>query len=184
MQAARGASLNASEPTEQAEDRPARRLSSQTIFWCIALAGLAVDQASKAWAERSLPGRGTVEVFGDLFGWHLTYNPGAAFSMGTAFTEVLSVIAICAVVVVLYLSLRLGSTGWAIGLGFLLAGVGGNLVDRLMRDPGFLRGHVVDFMALPNWPIFNVADVCINVAAGVIILQSIRGLRLDGSRHD
>ncbi|MDN5893908.1 MAG: signal peptidase II [Nocardioides sp.] len=184
MQAARGASLNPSEPTEPVGPTPARGLRFQLVFWGVALLGVLVDQSSKVWAEETLSGRGTVKVAGDFFGWHLTHNPGAAFSMGTTFTEALSVIAICAVVVVLYFARRLGSTGWALGLGFLLAGVAGNLIDRLTRDPGFLRGHVVDFMALPHWPIFNVADVCINVAAAIIVIQTIRGLRLDGTRHD
>ena len=63
-----------------------------------------------------------------------------------------------------------------------MAGVLGNLTDRLFRSPGALRGHVVDFLQLPNWPIFNVADICINIAAGVIILQAVRGISLDGTR--
>jgi signal peptidase II len=85
-------------------------------------------------------------------------------------------------VAVLWAVRRLRSTGWAIGLGFLMAGVLGNLTDRLFRSPGVFRGHVVDFIQLPNWPIFNVADVCINIAAGVIILQAVRGVSIDGSR--
>ena len=62
-----------------------------------------------------------------------------------------------------YLARRIGSVGWAIALGLLLAGVAGNLTDRLVREPGPLRGHVIDFFMLPNWPVFNVADICINV---------------------
>ena len=71
----------------------------------------------------------------------------------------------------LYLSRRLGSVGWAVALGLLLAGVAGNLTDRLFREPGPLRGHVIDFLMLPHWPVFNVADMCINVAAVLIILS-------------
>ena len=67
-------------------------------------------------------------------------------------------------------------------LGLLLAGVGGNLTDRMLREPGPFRGHVVDFLMLPHWPIFNVADMCINVAAGLILVQAFRGIKLDGSR--
>ncbi len=62
-----------------------------------------------------------------------------------------------------------------------MAGILGNLTDRIFRSPGVLRGHVVDFLQLPNWPIFNVADVCINIAAGLIILQALRGISLDGT---
>jgi signal peptidase II len=63
-----------------------------------------------------------------------------------------------------------------------MAGVLGNLTDRLFRSPGMFRGHVVDFLQLPNWPIFNVADVCINIAAGVVILQALRGISVNGTR--
>ena len=90
--------------------------------------------------------------------------------------------AIAAVGVVLWLSRRIGSALWAVALGVLLAGVAGNLTDRLFRAPGPLKGHVVDFLMLPHWPIFNVADMCINVAAGLILVQAFRGIRLDGTR--
>jgi signal peptidase II len=88
-----------------------------------------------------------------------------------------------AVVVVLWLSRRLGSTGWALALGFLLGGVSGNLTDRIMREPEPFHGHVVDFLMLPNFPVFNVADICINIAASLIILQTFRGINLNGSRE-
>jgi signal peptidase II len=85
---------------------------------------------------------------------------------------------------VLWLSRRLGNLVWAIALGFLLAGVAGNLTDRMFREPGPFRGHVIDFLMLPNWPVFNVADMCINVAAGLILIQAFRGIRLDGTRSE
>jgi signal peptidase II len=84
--------------------------------------------------------------------------------------------------VVLWFARRVGTTGWAVALGLLLAGIGGNLTDRVFRDPGPLRGHVVDLFMVPHWPVFNVADVCIDVAAGLILLQAFRNVRLDGSR--
>ena len=101
---------------------------------------------------------------------------------GTEYTVVLSCLAVVAVCVVLYLSLRVRSVLWAVGLGLLLAGVSGNLTDRVLREPGPMRGHVIDFLMLPNWPVFNIADICINAAAGVILLQAFRGVRLDGTR--
>ena len=64
----------------------------------------------------------------------------------------------------------------------LPAGVTGNLVDRMFREPSPFRGHVVDFLMVPHWPVFNVADICINAAAGLILLQAFRGVRIDGSR--
>lgn len=184
MQAARGASLSTSDTEADEPTEPTRSPRLIGLFWVLGLGLLAVDQWVKDWAVANLAGEGRREVFGDWFGLRLTRNPGAAFSTGEGFTEVLSVIAICAVCLVVFLSFRLGSTGWALGLGFLLAGVGGNLADRLFREPGPMSGHVIDMFELPNWPIFNVADICINIAAGIIILQTVRGLRVDGTRHD
>ena len=146
------------------------------------LLGYLADLLSKVWAVSRLTGETPKPVIGDLLTLHLARNPGAAFSTGTSYTLVLSVLAIAAAVVVLWVARRLGSTGWAIGLGFLLAGILGNLTDRIFRSPGFLRGHVVDFLRLPHWPIFNVADICINVAAAVIILQALRGMPVRGGR--
>ena len=78
---------------------------------------------------------------------------------------------------------RLGHPGWAVALGLLCAGVSGNLTDRLFRSPGPFRGHVVDFLELPRWPIFNVADMCITAAAILImVLAVVRNVGLDGSR--
>ena len=90
--------------------------------------------------------------------------------------------AIAAVLVVLWLGRRVRSRVWAVAFGLLLAGIAGNLTDRLVRDPGPLRGHVVDFLMLPHWPVFNVADMCINAAAVLILVQAFRGIRLDGTR--
>ncbi len=186
MQAARGASLNPSgtDPTSPSEASRRARTRSLVVFWAIAAIFLGLDQWSKSLAVAELDGQGTKPLLGDWFGLHLVRNPGAAFSMGTSFTEVLSVIACVAALVVLWLSLRLRSVLWAVGLGFLLAGIVGNLIDRLTREPGVLQGHVIDFFQLPNWPVFNVADICINVAAGVIIIQTLRGIALNGGRHD
>ncbi|WP_300388416.1 signal peptidase II [uncultured Nocardioides sp.] len=153
--------------------------------WVLALVALtlyAVDIVTKVLAVRHLDGRPDVPLVGDLLVLHLTRNPGAAFSTGTEYTVVLSCLAAVAVCVVLYLSLRVRSVLWAVGLGLLLAGVSGNLTDRVLREPGPMRGHVIDFLMLPNWPVFNIADICINAAAGVILLQAFRGVRLDGTR--
>ncbi len=95
-----------------------------------------------------------------------------------------SILAIVAATVVLWLARKVGSVGWAVALGFLFAGVTGNLTDRLLREPGPLRGHVIDMFMLPNWPVFNVADMCINVAAGLILVQVYRGIKIDGTREE
>ena len=181
MQAARGTSLNPSDPTDEPAVASART-RSLVVFASIAALGYAVDVISKVLAVARLTDRPPVPVVGDLLQLYLARNPGAAFSTGTSYTLVLTFVAIAAAVAVLVASRRLASVGWAIGLGFLMAGILGNLTDRVFRAPGPLRGHVVDFLQLPHWPIFNVADMCINVAAAVIIVQALRGVSLDGTR--
>jgi signal peptidase II len=183
MQAARGASLNHS--GQSTPDPPARsRRRCIGLFATIGALAYAVDLASKVIAVDTLTGRPPVEVVGEYFALFLARNPGAAFSTGTGYTEVLTGIAVVAAAVVILVARRLGSTGWAVGLGLLLGGVLGNLTDRLFRSPGPLRGHVVDFFMFPHFPVFNVADICINLAAATIIIQALRGVRVDGGRHD
>jgi signal peptidase II len=189
MQAARGASLTGDHDGPRPDDpatasrSPARR-GALLVFALVALAAYAVDLTTKVLAVAHLTGRPDVHLVGDLVVLHLVRNPGAAFSTGTAYTEVFSCVAITAVVAVLWFARRLGSSLWAVGLGLLLAGVAGNLTDRLVREPGVLRGHVIDFVMLPHWPVFNVADMCIDVAAALVLLQVYRGVRLDGTRGE
>lgn len=148
----------------------------------MAALGLTLDVVAKELAVHRLPGRPPVHVVGDLVELALTRNPGAAFSTGTSLTPVISVVALIAAVVVCVVIWRNRSLGWAWALGLLLAGILGNLVDRLFREPGPFRGHVVDFIALPHWPVFNVADVWINIAAVLIVVLAVLGVRLDGRR--
>ena len=181
MQAARGASLTPSDTahTPDHHDRPRRLLP----FALVAVLGYGVDLATKELALARLEPGEPVPVVGDLLSLYLTSNSGAAFSLGTGYTLVLSWVAVAAAVGTLWFARRVRSTGWALALGFLLAGVLGNLTDRVFREPGPMRGHVIDFLRLPDFPVFNVADICINVAAGLIILQTVRGIHLDGSRE-
>ena len=189
LQAARGASLIASkttgDPTTGASpgDRP-RRLSAPALAFTVAAVALAVDQATKILAVRELTGQPPVEVIGTFFQLRLLRNPGAAFSTGATLTPFISVFALVVTVVVVHYARRVRHRGWALALGLLLAGVSGNLLDRLFRDPGPFRGHVVDFFALPNWPVFNVADICIDAAGVLFVILLLRGVQLDGSRHE
>ena len=190
LQAARGASLIASEtsgdPTTGASpgDGHRRRLSAPALAFVVAAVALALDQITKVLAVRELTDRAPVEVIGSLLQLRLLRNPGAAFSAGTSLTPLISVVAVIAVVVAVYFASRVGHRGWAVGLGLLLAGVTGNLVDRMLRAPGPFRGHVVDFFELPHWPVFNIADMCIDAAGVIFVILLIRGIRLDGSRHE
>ncbi|WP_370247499.1 signal peptidase II [Nocardioides sp.] len=152
------------------------------LFALVALAAYVADQLSKWWAVERLQGRPDIAVVGDVLQLHFVRNPGAAFSTGRGLTPVITCVAIVATVVVLVVARRIGTRLWAIALGLLLAGITGNLTDRLLREPGPFRGHVIDMIQLPNWPVFNIADIAINVAAGLIVLQALRGIRLDGTR--
>jgi signal peptidase II len=139
------------------------------------------DQLTKAWATSNLQGEPR-QLVGSVLQLNLTYNSGAAFSIGTGATIVLTAIASSVVVFVLFMARRLGSMGWALALGLLLGGALGNLTDRMFRAPGSGRGHVVDFLQLPNFPVFNIADSAIVSAAVLIALLSFRGISIDGTR--
>jgi signal peptidase II len=181
MQAARGTSLSDTRPTPSTHPSGASHRFRLGLA-VVAAAAYAVDVLTKTLAVEKLSTGADVEVVGSWLVLHLTRNPGAAFSTGTELTLVLSTIAVAAVGVVVYLARHVGSPGWAWALGLLLGGICGNLTDRILREPGPMRGHVVDFLMVPHWPVFNVADVCINVAAGLILLQAIRGISINGTR--
>ena len=114
-------------------------------------------------------------------------NVGAAFSFAEGATILFSLIAVAVAVVIVRTSRRLYSAAWATALGLVLGGALGNLIDRVFRAPGFLRGGVVDFVSLfaPDgsvWPVFNLADSAI-VCGGILgVLLTIRGVEFDGSR--
>jgi signal peptidase II len=182
MQAARGTSLSHDDSSLDDTQSPPSRASFRVLLLVAFALPYAVDQVTKWLAVDRLTGRPDKSLVGDALVLHLTRNAGAAFSTGTAYTELLSSLAILAVLVVLWLSRRARDPLWACAFGLLLAGIAGNLTDRLFRAPGVLRGEVVDFLMLPHWPVFNVADMCINLAAALILVQAFRGVRLDGSR--
>lgn len=179
MQAARGASLSDVD-TEAYPTGPSGAL--RLLFVAVALILYGVDQLTKALVVAHLTPGEPRHLVGSLLQLDLTRNAGAAFSTGTSYTVVLSVLAIAALVVTLYFALRAGTVLWAIALGVLAAGIAGNLTDRVARAPRGFSGHVVDFLELPHWPIFNAADICITIAAVLILIQAYRGVRLGGGR--
>ena len=140
------------------------------------------DQLTKTWAVRALTVGDPVDVVGGALRLDLTRNSGAAFSLATGMTWVLTLIATAAAVVIVRVARKLGTAWWALALGLLLGGALGNLWDRFFRAPGFARGHVVDFLELPHCPVFNVADSCIVTSAVLIALLGVRGIGLDGTR--
>ncbi|WP_127571004.1 signal peptidase II [Georgenia faecalis] len=163
--------------------RTGRRSRTALLTTLIAIAaGLAVaDQVTKYLAEANLVQGVVVPVLGDVLSLQLIYNPGAAFSIATGMTWVFTLVAVVVIAVVVRASRRIGSLAWAIALGMLLGGSLGNLYDRLLREPGFARGHVVDFINYNGWFVGNVADIAIVAAAVLVAVLAVRGVEIDGT---
>ena len=161
---------------EPIEPRPRRRLR---LLFSGAAVVLALDVVTKVLAVKLLRPGVPVSIIGDTVTWTLVRNSGAAFSMATGYTWVLTLVATGVVVGIMWMGRRLVSPWWAVGLGMILGGALGNLVDRFFRSPGPLRGHVVDFLSIGWWPVFNVADPA--VVGGAILLV---GLSLFGYDFD
>jgi len=138
------------------------------VAWATAAAVIIIDQVTKAWAVAALEGQPDRQIIGDLLRLSFVRNPGAAFGLGGGATIVFSLVAIAVAVVLVRMSTRLVSMWWAVALGLMLGVALGNFIDRLFREPGALQGHVVDFLRLPNFPVFNVADIAIDL--GVFML--------------
>jgi signal peptidase II len=138
---------------------------------------LALDIVTKVLAVKLLTPGQPVPIIGDTVTWTLVRNSGAAFSMATGYTWMLTLIATGVVVGIFWMGRRLVSPWWAIGLGMILGGAMGNLVDRFFRSPGPLQGHVVDFLSIGWWPVFNVADP--SVVGGAILLVTLSAMGYD-----
>jgi len=162
---------------------PARRRRLFLLLTGIAVVTYLLDQLTKWGAVRALTDAEPRNLFGSFLRLELIRNPGAAFSIGTGNTWVLTIIAVVVLVVVIRVSRRLGSSGWAWALGLLLGGALGNLTDRIVREPGLGRGHVVDFLNYNGWFIGNVADIAIVGAAVLIGLLALTGRGVDGTRE-
>ena len=146
------------------------------VLLAVSLGVLAADVLTKLLAVRELSDREPVELGGGILTLRLVRNSGAAFGMAQGLTVLLTALALVVVVVILRMARRLRSTWWAVALGLVLGGALGNLADRLFRAPGPGRGHVVDFLELPRWPVFNLADSAIVCAAVLMVLLSARGV--------
>jgi signal peptidase II len=147
-----------------------------------ALVVLVADVVTKVLVVAHLSDRPSLNLVGHVLQLTLTRNAGAAFSVGTGATVIFTAVAAAVVVVIARTARRMTSRSWATSLGLLLGGALGNLSDRLFRSPGPLRGHVVDWIHLTHWPVFNLADSAIVVGTVLAVLLSARGVELDG-RH-
>ena len=164
--------------------QPPRRVALLAI---IAASVVLLDLLTKIIAVAMLTPGESPSILGGLVHFSIIRNPGAAFSMATGMTWVLALIAIAVVVVIIRMAPRLRSTPWAVALGLVLGGAIGNLIDRIFRSPGFLQGHVVDFVSVfgPNgqyFPIFNVADSAITIGGITVVVTALLGIDFDGTR--
>ncbi len=145
---------------------------------------LVADIITKVVIVATLSDRAPVRMLGGFLTLRVTRNPGAAFSIGPSLTVVFAVIAVGVIVFILRTSRRIKSLAWAVTLGLLLGGATGNLIDRLLRYPGPFRGYVVDWIEIPHWPVFNIADSCIVCGGVLAVLLAVRGVRIDVSAAD
>ena len=148
---------------------------------------LLVDLVTKLTVVATIARDENIRVLGGLVYLTQLRNRGAAFSFAEGATLLFSLVAIAVAAVIVRAARRLYSTGWAVTLGLVLGGAMGNLLDRIFRGPGFLRGEVVDFLSVfgPHgeyFPVFNAADSAI-VCGGVLgALLALRGIEFDGTR--
>ncbi|SDP24105.1 signal peptidase II [Nakamurella panacisegetis] len=154
----------------------------------LALVIIVLDQVTKLLVVAHLdPDAPPKRILGGLVYLSLFRNAGAAFSTATGVTWILALVAIGVVVVIIRMASKLRSTAWAIALGLVLGGAVGNLIDRIFRSPGILRGHVVDFISLfepdgRHFAVFNIADSGITLGAVALVLTAIFGIDMDGYR--
>ena len=137
----------------QAEGRTALKVRTWRTLFSVAWAVWILDLATKIWAVNNLSYKSNVKVIGEFFQLTFVRNPGAAFSFAAGATVFLSIFSL-----------------------IVLGGILGNMVDRIFREPGVLRGHVIDWLQLPNWPVFNIADMAIVSAAVISMVLTVRNI--------
>jgi signal peptidase II len=133
------------------------------------------DFATKHWAISAFDSQ-PQKILGDLLSFTLVRNSGAAFSFATGFSIFFALLALAVVAAVVYYAKQITSSGWQLTAGLLLGGVLGNLTDRIFREPGWLSGHVIDWIQIPNWPVFNIADCAIVTAAAISFALTLRNI--------
>ncbi|MEY4082283.1 MAG: hypothetical protein RLZZ389_550 [Actinomycetota bacterium] len=160
----------------QAEGRTALKVRRWRTLFSVAWAVWVLDLATKIWAVNNLSYKSNIKVLGDFFQLTFVRNSGAAFSFAAGATIFLSIFGLIVMSAILYYSPQITSRGWAVVLGLVLGGILGNMVDRIFREPGVLRGHVIDWLQLPNWPVFNIADTAIVSAAVIAMVLTARNI--------
>lgn len=149
---------------------------ARRIFVAITTLIFALDLASKNWAINYLQGNEPIRVIGDFLKLRFATNSGAAFSFLTDATLLLSYVKLAVAAAILFYIRLVSNKWWSASLALLLGGVLGNLYDRVHRPPGLWRGEVIDWIELPNWPVFNIADsaiVCSGIAMTILAMRNI-----------
>ena len=174
---------DATQPAEPAHPGPTRprRALLLAVFFGLAAFAYVFDQLTKLWVTGNMTEGERIPVLPPLLHWYFIRNSGAAFSIGENVTLVFTIIMTAVSIAILLQLRKLGSLWWALALGLLLGGALGNLTDRLFREPSFAMGHVVDFIQLPNFAIFNIADSAVVSSVVIICLLTLRGISLDGT---
>lgn len=170
----------AAQPTST-QARP-RKVVLLSLFAGFAVFAYVLDQLTKLWVTSTMLEGERIPVLPPLLHWYYIRNSGAAFSIGENVTWIFTIIMAGVAIAILLQLRRLGSAWWALALGLLLGGALGNLTDRLFREPSFAMGRVVDFIQLPNFAIFNIADSAVVSSVVIICLLTLRGISIDGSR--
>jgi signal peptidase II len=135
-----------------------------------------IDLGTKVWAVEVLSSRANVQIIGSFLQLTFVQNSGAAFGIGAGSTIIFTFFALAVLIFISRYALQITSKGWALVCGLVLGGILGNLTDRIFREPSFLQGHVIDWIQIPNWPVFNIADSAIVIAAVVAIILTIRNI--------
>lgn len=167
--------------TDSAVNRLPKPLRTRLLV-AIAAVILLFDLVTKIVVVHYVKPGNPISIVGDVVTLRLVRNPGAAFSMATGMTWLLTVVAVAVVIGVIKIGRTLRSPWWALGLGLVLGGALGNLIDRFFRAPGPFQGHVVDFVSVGWWPVFNVADSSIVCGAILLVVLSLFGFEPNGER--
>ena len=155
--------------------RPQFSPGKTRTIWLTAWTIWLFDYVTKTWALSNFSSD-PQPVIGTLLQFTLLKNSGAAFSVASGFTLIFSLLAVAVIATIVKYATRITSRGWLTCAGLLLGGVLGNLTDRIFREPGFFLGHVIDWIQIPNWPVFNIADIAISTAALLAFIQTMRNV--------
>ena len=164
--------------------RSSRANRARRLFIALATSLFTLDLATKNWAESYLQFREPIRVIGDFLKLTYSTNSGAAFNLFGDATLLLSSLKLAVVGFIIFFIRQITNPWWAAALGTLLGGVLGNLYDRILRPPGLWRGEVVDWIELPNWPVFNVADsaiVCAGILITILTMRDVKPRERDAS---